>query len=129
MEMSGSVMSAQEIGTEWLNYVTETFLLQDGSIRADVQDEYRELEESESFKTYRELWRTYTDELIEKILQCPAETRGELLAATDRRSLAYVQDRIHCGTDLLTTIAQKGLQVNLSDQALPDFFRQILLQR
>lgn len=127
--MSGNALSAQEIGAEWLAYVTEEFRLQDGSIRADVQEEYLELEESESFKTYRELWRSYTDELIEKILQCPAESRGELLEATDRRSLAYVQDRIHCGTDLLATLAQKGLQVNLSEQTLPDFFRQILLQR
>lgn len=127
--MSETTVSAQEIGTAWLAYVSDTFLLQDGNIRPDVQEEYLELEESGTFRTHREIWRSYTDELIEKIIGCPSESRSELLAATDRRSLAYVQDRIHCGTDLLATLAQKGLQVNLADQGLQDFFRQVLLQR
>jgi hypothetical protein len=124
-------MTAQEIGAAWLEYVTETFMLkEDGCVRPDVGEEYRSLESDDEFSKHRELWRDYTDNLIDKILQCPSETREELLDATDRRSLAYVQDRVQCGTELLTALIQKGLQINVEGaESIPDFFRQILIQR
>ena len=125
-----TTMAAQEIGEEWLEFVSETFLLVDGSIRPDVQEEYESLERTDSFTKERELWRDYTDTLIDRILQSPAEARPQLISATDRRSLAYVQDRIHCGTELLTALVRKGLQINLEGApAVQDFFRQILLQK
>jgi hypothetical protein len=56
--------------------------------------------------------------------------RRHIFTTTDYRSLAYVQDRIQCGTELLTAMVQKGLQVNTDGIAsLDDYFRVILLQR
>jgi hypothetical protein len=124
-----TTMTAQEIGEAWLVFVSETFMLENGCTRPEVQEEFMNLESSGSFTKDRELWRTYTDALIEKILQSPSEARPQLFSTTDHRSLAYVQDRIHCGTELLTALVQKGLQINLEKtSSLPDFFRQILLQ-
>lgn len=123
-------MTAQEIGQAWLTYVTDTFLLEDGCVRTDVEDEYKRLESEGIIIKDREVWRSHTDKLIEKILSGSAESRRQLYAMTDNRSLAYVQDRVQCGTELLTAMAQKGLKVNLGGaEALPDYFRQILLQR
>jgi hypothetical protein len=124
-------MTAQEISQAWLSYVSDTFMLSDGCIRPDVQEEYVKIECNETFARQRGLWRSYTDDLIDKIIQCPPEARSELLASTDYRSLAYVQDRIQCGTDLLTALVQIGLQINLEsdDTSLPDFFRQVLQQK
>jgi hypothetical protein len=122
-------MAAQEIGEAWLAFVSETFMLEDGCIRPEVQEEYVRIENTDTFAKGRELWRDYTDGLIDRILQSPPEARPHLLSSTDHRSLAYVQDRIHSGTELLTALAQKGLQVNLEGaESLPDFFRQLLLQ-
>lgn len=125
-----TTMAAQEISKAWLGFVTETFMLENGCFRPDVQEEYVLIETNETFKRQRELWRRYTDELLDKILQCPPESRPDLLSSTDRRSLAYVQDRIQCGTELLAAMVQKGLQVNLDGvEALPGFFRLLLLQK
>ncbi|MBK5277184.1 MAG: hypothetical protein JJE30_19315 [Desulfuromonadales bacterium] len=125
-----TTMTAQEIGEAWLAYVTETFMLENGCVRPEVEEEYKRLESKDTITQERELWRTYTDELIDKILQSTPETRTELLSATDSRSLAYVQDRVQCGTELLTALVQKGLKLNMEDDAsLPDYFRQILLQK
>jgi hypothetical protein len=123
-------MTALEIGEAWLSYVTETFMLEDGCIRPQVQQEYQRLESTDAITQERGLWRSHTDVLIDKITQCPAELRTDLLASIDPRSLAFVQDRIQCGTELLTAMAQKGLKLNVEQGAasLPDFFRQILLQ-
>jgi hypothetical protein len=124
-----TAMNAHEIGGAWLTFVAETFMLKDGCIRLDVQEEYVTIESTDTFAKGRESWRDYTDALIDKILQSPPDLRPQLISSTDCRSLAYVQDRIHCGTELLTALARKGLQVNLEEaSALPDFFRQILLQ-
>lgn len=124
-----TTMTAHEIGEGWLAYVTETFMLKDGNIRPDVGEEYSRLEESDSFTQDRELWRSYTDKLIDKIIECPPESRSDLFNSTDRRSLSFVQDRIQCGTELLTALIQKGLQINMQESSsLPEFFRQILLQ-
>lgn len=123
-------MTAQEIGQAWLTYVTDTFLLEDGCVRTEVEEEYKRLESEGIITKDREVWRSHTDKLIEKILSGSAESRRQLYAMTDNRSLAYVQDRVQCGTELLTAMAQKGLKVNLGGaEALPDYFRQILLQR
>lgn len=126
----GAAMAAQDIGGAWLAFVTDTFLLEDGIIRREVQDEYTRIESTDTFARTREAWRVYTDTLIDRILQSPQELRPQLLTATDHRSLAYVQDRIHCGTELLTALAQKGLQINVDGaESLPEFFRQILMQK
>jgi hypothetical protein len=125
-----TTMTAKEISQAWLAYVTETFMLENGCIRPEVEEEYKSLESTDAFTAGRELWRTYTDGLIDKILQTPPESRPRLFASTDNRSLSYVQDRIHCGTELLLALVQKGLQINLeSASSLSDFFRQILLQK
>jgi hypothetical protein len=125
-----TTMTAQEISQTWLVYVTETFLLENGCIRPEVEEEYKRLESTDAFTTGRELWRSHTDGLVDKILQTPPESRPQLIATIDNRSLAYVQDRIHCGTELLIALVQKGLQINLEGTASrPDFFRQILLQK
>jgi hypothetical protein len=125
-----TVMTAVEIGEAWLGFVTETFELQDGCIRPDVEEEFQSLESTNAIDGQRPLWRNYTDELIDKILRCPPELRTRLLDGTDRRSLAYVQDRIQAGTELLTALAHKGLQLNLENGAdsLPEYFRHLLLQ-
>jgi hypothetical protein len=121
---------AVDISKAWLAYVTDRFMLENGCIRPEVEDEYRRLESADSFTQDRELWRTYTDTLIDKILQSPPEMRRHFFTTTDYRSLAYVQDRIQCGTELLTAMVQKGLQVNTEGIAsLDDYFRAILLQR
>ena len=125
-----TTMAAQEIGEAWLTFVGETFMLVDGSIRPEVKEEYERLENSDTFTKERELWRDYTDTLIDRILQSSGVSRPQLLSATDHRSLAYVQDRIRCGTELLTTLVRKGLQVNLEGaSSLEEFFRQILVQK
>jgi hypothetical protein len=123
-------MTAQEIGEAWLVFVSETFMQEGGCNRPDVQEEYKKIETTDTFAKGREIWRSYTDTLIDKILQSPPEMLLQLYAATDYRSLAYVQDRIHCGTEFLSALVQKGLQVNVAGaESLPDFFRQILLQK
>ena len=125
-----TTMTAKEISEEWLKYVTETFLLRDGCVRPEVEAEYRRLESTDSFTMDRELWRSYTDTLIQKILDASPESRQQLYSDTDHRSLAYVQDRVQCGTELLIALVQKDLQVNTGGIAsLEDFFRQILLQK
>lgn len=122
-------MTAQEIGEAWLTYVTATFMLEDGGVRPEVQEEYRRMECNNEFSKDRELWRPHTDKLIEKILEGSEASRRQLFSETDNRSLAFVQDRVQCGTELLTALIQKGLKINLEGtDALPDFFRKILLQ-
>lgn len=125
-----STMTAQAIGEAWLTYISETFMLEDGCMRPEVQEEYKRIETTDTFARGREVWRGYTDGLIDKIVQSPPEARPQLFSATDPRSLAYVQDRIHSGTELLTALAQKGLQINLEGaESVSEFFRQILLQK
>jgi len=121
-------MAAKQIGEAWLAWVDEAFLLQEGAIRPQVVEEYQRLAQTDAIREERELWRSYTDDKIEKILKCPAEQRGQLLAAIDIRSLAFVQDRIQSGTELLTALVQQGLQLRVTEDSLPDFFRQLLLQ-
>lgn len=125
-----TTMTAKEIGGEWLAFVAETFMVESGCARPEVEEEYKRLESTDTITQNRELWRSYTDGLIDKILQSTPETRTQLYLSTDHRSLAYVQDRIHSGTGLLTALVQKEMQINLEGaESLPDFFRQILLQK
>jgi len=125
-----NIHSAHDLGEAWLAYVTELFILTDGKIRPQVEEEFEHLESTDSIARERELWRKHTDALMDKIIQTPPELRHQLLSDTDSRSLAYVQDRIQCGTELLAAIIQKGLQINLDDKTtLPDFFKQILFQK
>ena len=124
-----TTFAAKEIGGAWLEFVTEIFQLEDGLIRPQVQQEYHRLAETNAISEERELWRDFTDRLIEKILQCPTDLRSDFLAAIDVRSLAFVQDRIHCGTELLTALVQKEMKLKVEEEeALPHFFRQMLLQ-
>lgn len=125
-----TAMTSKEIGGAWLAYVADTFMLENGSSRPEVEEEFKRLESTDAFTQERELWRNYTDALIERILQSTDEERRQLLAATDARSLSYVQDRIQCGTDLLAVLVSKGLKINVEgNESLPDYFRQILLQK
>ena len=125
-----TTMTAHEIGEAWLAYVTEMFMLEDGCVRPEVEEEYKRLELTDTITEQRELWRGYTDELIVNILQSSPEIRRQMLSTIDPKSLAYVQDRIQCGTELLTALVQKGLQINMEGaSSQSDFFRQMLLQR
>jgi len=124
-------MTTKDVGAAWLSYVTDTFLLEEGTISPQVQSEYQRLAETDAINEERELWRAYTDEMIVRILQCPAESRSQLLTAIDARSLAFVQDRIQCGTELLIALAQRELKLNVGQDAasLPHFFEKMLLQQ
>ena len=125
-----TTMTAKEISEAWLAYVTDTFMLEEGCIRPEVEEEYKRLEGTDSITRERELWRTYTDTLIDRILESSPELRRQLLSTTDPRSLVYVQDRVQCGTELLTALVQKGLQINTEGmESTKDYFRQILLQK
>ena len=125
-----TTMTAKEMSEAWLAYVTDAFMLEDGCIRPEVEVEYKRLEGTDSITQERELWRTYTDTLIDRILESSPELRRQLLSTTDPRSLVYVQDRVQCGTELLTALVQKGLQINIEGmESTKDYFRQILLQK
>jgi hypothetical protein len=127
----GLKVTAREMGSQWLAFLTETFGLENGAFRTEVGDEFIKLEKKDAITQERELWRNYTDELIGKILQSEsADERLELIAATDARSLCFIQDRIHCGTELLTIFAQKELQLDLGEiESIQDYFKLILLQK
>jgi len=123
-----TAVGAKEISEAWLAYVSDMFMLRDGSIRPEVDEEYRRLEESDAITQERELWRSYTDTLIDAILQASSEQRGQLLSRSDPKSLVFVQERITRGTELLIGIVQQGLRIETNGTSLEAFFRQILLQ-
>jgi hypothetical protein len=126
----GITLTAREIAEAWLWYVTDTFILENGCIRPEVQQEYRRLESTDAIRQERELWRSHIDALIDKLLQSPKEQRPWLLASTDARTLAFLQDRIQCGTELLGAMVQKGLKLTTEQgtASLPDYFRHVLKQ-
>jgi len=128
--MNSTTMAAQDVGAAWLEYVAATLMLTPDQVGESVTAEYARLQAEDEFSQYRELWRDHTDKLIIQILETPTEGRARLLEGTDPKSLAYVQERIHAGTDLITTLVRKGLTIEgLGDEAaLLCFFRQILLQ-
>lgn len=125
-----NVMTARQIAENWLVWVEQNFLLSEGTMRAQVAAEWQRLSETNSIREERPLWRSYTDQIIGHILDCPLEARGKLLDAIDARALAFVQDRIQSGTELLTGLVHQELSLKVAQgpQALPEFFRQLLLQ-
>ena len=125
-----TTMTANEISEAWLIYVNDMFMTENGCNRPSVVEEFKRLDTSGKLMQTREDERVDADELIEEILQTPAESRSKLYSTIDSRSLALVNDRVQCGTQLLIGFVQKGQQINTEGMAsLEDFFRQILLQR
>lgn len=124
-------ITAQQMGNEWLDYIAATFILENGSFNISVKEAFERLESKNAITQERELWRNHTDELIDKIIQYDSpESKLKLYSETDPRSLAFIQDRIQCGTELLIVLANKGLQINLGEStSLADYFRLILLQK
>jgi hypothetical protein len=124
-------ITALQTGKEWLDYVAATFMLENGSFNNTVKEVFALLESKDAITQERELWRNHTDELIDKIIQCDSpEAKQKLYSETDPRSLAFIQDRIQCGTELLIVLANRGLQIDLGEEtSLTDYFRLILLQK
>ena len=125
-----TTMTAKEISEAWLIYVNDMFMSENGCNRPSVVEEFKRLDTSGKLMQAREDRRIDTDELIEEILLTPAESRDNLYCTFDSRSLALVNDRVQCGTQLLIGFVQNGQQINTEGMASPeDFFRLILLQR
>ena len=124
-------MTAKEISEAWLKYVEDIFLVENGCDRPDVGEKFKFLEDSGELAHARERDRITTDMLIAEMLNGTPESRSKMLSITGPLSLALVRDRIQCGTQLLMGFVQKGVQVNIDEgeQALEDFFRQMLFQR
>lgn len=126
----GTTITAKEISEAWLTYVNDLFMTENGCNRERVVEEYGRLDTSGKLMQSREDRRIDTDTLIDEILRTPAESRDKLYRTYDSKTLALVNDRVQCGTQLLIGFAQKGQQINIEGMAsLEDFFRQILLQR
>ena len=126
----GTTMTAKEISEAWLVFVNETFMTDYGCNRPSVTEEVRRLDAGGTLMQSREAGRMETDELIGEILRTPADSRTALYSTTSSRALALVNDRVQCGTQLLTSFVQRGVQINTEGtESLEDFFRQILLQR
>ena len=125
-----TTMTAKEISEAWLTYVNDTFMTENGCNRPRVVEEFERLDTSGKLMQARENGRIDTDELIDEILRTPEESRGKLYSTINSRSLALVNDRVQCGTQLLIGFVQQGQQINTEGVAsLEDFFRQMLLQR
>lgn len=126
----GTTMTAVEISEAWLAFVNDTFMTEYGCNRPSVVEEVKRLDDRGELMQAREAGRTETDELIGEILRTPAESRTAMYSTTDSRSLALVNDRVQCGTQLLIGFVQRGVQINTASiESLEDFFRQVLLQR
>ncbi len=125
-----TTMNAKEISEAWLIYVNDTFMTENGCNRPHVVEEFERLDTSGKLMQARENGRIDTDELIDEILRTPEESRGKLYSTINSKSLALVNDRVQCGTQLLIGFVQQGRQINTEGVAsLEDFFRQMLLQR
>ena len=125
-------MTAKEISEAWLKYIEDTFLVENGCDRPDVGEKFKFLEESGELGLARERDRVTTDMLLAEILNGTPESRSKMFSIIGPGSLALVRDRIQCGTQLLVGFVQKGVQVNIEgegEQALEQFFRQMLFQR
>lgn len=126
----GTTLTAKEISEAWLVFVNETFMADYGCNRPSVVEEVRRLDAGGKLMQAREHGRMETDELIGEILRTPAESRTAMYSTTSSRALALVNDRVQCGTQLLTSFVQRGVQIDTGGvESLEDFFRQILLQR
>ena len=128
----GDTMTAKEISEAWLTFVNETFMIENGCGRPDVDEETKRLEGCGELGLMRERNRITTDMYIAEILKGTPESRLELFSITDARSLALVQDRIKCGTQLLVGFVQQGVQIKIEEEnehALEEFFKQLLFQK
>jgi hypothetical protein len=126
----GTAMSAKDISKAWLDFVNESFMIEDGCIGPEVDEVFKNLEESGKLRQTRESWRTITDGLIDRILSSTPDDRHKLLTQTDAMSLALVNDRIQCGTQFLVGFVQNDVKINMEGEAaLKEFFRQMLLQK
>jgi hypothetical protein len=126
----GTAMTAKEISEAWLKYIEETFMVDNGCGRPDVNEKFKSLEESGELRMNRERDRITTDMLIAEIMNGTPESRSKMFSITGPMSLALVQDRIQCVTQLLIGFVQKDVQINIEgEQALEEFFRQMLFQR
>jgi hypothetical protein len=125
-----TAMSAKEISEAWLKYIDDTFMIENGCGRPDVDNKFKSLEESGELGSARERDRITTDMLIAEILNGTPESRSKMFSFTGAEPLALVQDRIQCGTQLLIGFVQHETQINIEgEQALEDFFRQMLFQK
>ena len=123
-------MTAKEISEAWLKYIDDTFMVENGCGRPDVDEKFKHLEENGELGSAREHDRISTDMLIAETLNGTPESRSKMLSATGAESLALVQDRIQCGTQLLIGFVQQGTQIKIEgEQALEEFFQQMLLQK
>jgi len=126
----GTTMTAKEISKAWLTFVDDTFMTEYGCNRPTVIEEVKRLDGSGELMQAREAGRIETDELIGEILRTSAESRTAMYSTTSSRALALVNDRVQCGTQLLTGFVQQGVRIDTEgSESLEDFFRQILLQR
>jgi hypothetical protein len=125
-----TAMSAKEISEAWLAYINDTFMTENGCARPDVDKEFKRLESSGELGLARERNRLTTDMYITELVNCEAEPRDKMFSVTNAQSLALIQDRIHSGTQLLIGFVQQGVQIKIEgDEALKEFFRQMLLQK
>ena len=125
-----TAMTAKEISEAWLKFVNDTFMIENGCGRPDVDEEFKRLEDCGQLGLLRERNRFTTDMYITQTLNSEPELRSKMFSITDSRSLALVQDRIKLGTQLLVGFVQQGVQIKIEgEEALDEFFRQMLLQK
>jgi len=125
-----TAMTAKEISEAWLTFVNDTFMIENGCGRPDVDEEFKRLEDCGQLGLLRERNRFTTDMYITQTLNSEPELRSKMFSITDSRSLALVQDRIKLGTQLLVGFVQQGVQIKIEgEEALDEFFRQMLLQK
>lgn len=125
-----TTITAKEISEAWIAFVTDIFMVEDGRGRPEADGELRRLEEAGELRQAREEGRSATDRLIDEILRGTPESRRELIATADPASLALVYDRVQCATRILIGITQQGVEMKGEGMpALPEFFRQMLLQK
>jgi hypothetical protein len=123
-------MTAKEISEAWLTFVNDTFMIENGCGRPDVDEEFKRIEGSDQLGLMRERHRFATDLFITETLNNTPEKRIEMFSITDSKSLALIQDRIQCGTQLLIGFVQQDVQIKIEgEQALEEFLRQILYQK
>lgn len=128
--MSDTTMTAKEISETWLTFVNDTFMIENGCGRPDVEAEIKRLEGCNQLELIRERHRFATDMFITEALDCTPEKRSEMFSITDCGSLALVQDRIQCGTQLLIGFVQQGVQIKIEgEEALKEFLHQLILQK
>lgn len=123
-------MTAKEISEAWLTFINNTFMIENGCGRPDVDAEFKRLNGYDQLELMRERHRYVTDMFITETLNCTPESRSEMFAITDCTSLALVQDRIQCGTQLLIGFVQQEVRIRIEgEEALEDFLHQLIFQK